>query len=76
LVGGSIPLAPAINLKKNKVLNFFNEVFDEAKKLVFPSKKETYITTVTILITIVVFSLTIVFADFVISKIIGLIFGL
>jgi preprotein translocase subunit SecE len=58
------------------VLNFFNEVFDEAKKLVFPSKKETYITTVTILITIVVFSLTIVFADFVISKIIGLIFGL
>jgi preprotein translocase subunit SecE len=58
------------------VIKFFNEVVEEAKKLVFPSKKETYITTVTILITIVIFSLTIVFADFVISKIIGLIFGL
>jgi preprotein translocase subunit SecE len=58
------------------VIKFFNEVVDEAKKLVFPTKKETYITTVTILVTIVVFSLTIVFADFVISKIIGLIFGL
>jgi preprotein translocase subunit SecE len=58
------------------VIKFFNEVVEEAKKLVFPSKKETYITTITILVTIVVFSLTIVFADFVISKIIGLIFGL
>ena len=58
------------------MIKFFNEVVEEAKKLVFPSKKETYITTVTILITIVIFSLTIVFADFVISKIIGLIFGL
>ncbi|MFM7620469.1 MAG: preprotein translocase subunit SecE [Alphaproteobacteria bacterium] len=58
------------------VVKFFNEVVEEAKKLVFPSKKETYTTTVTILITIVVFSLTIVFADFLIAKIIGLIFGL
>jgi preprotein translocase subunit SecE len=58
------------------VIKFFNEVVEETKKLVFPTKKETYITTVTILVTIVVFSLAIVFADFVISKIIGLIFGL
>ena len=76
MVGGSIPLAPATNLIFFAVIKFFNEVVDEAKKLVFPTKKETYITTVTILVTIVVFSLTIVFADFVISKIIGLIFGL
>lgn len=58
------------------ITKFFNETVEEAKKLVFPSKKETYITTVTILITIVIFSLMIVFADFVIAKLIGLIFGL
>jgi preprotein translocase subunit SecE len=76
LVGGSIPLAPATNFNFFIVIKFFNEVVEETKKLVFPTKKETYITTVTILVTIVVFSLAIVFADFVISKIIGLIFGL
>lgn len=58
------------------IVKFFNETVEEAKKLVFPSKKETYITTLTILITIVVFSLLIVFADFIIAKVIGLIFGL
>jgi preprotein translocase SecE subunit len=49
---------------------------EEVKKLHFPSKKETYVTTITILVTITLVSLAILFADFVISKIIGLIFGL
>ncbi|MDX2082515.1 MAG: preprotein translocase subunit SecE [Rickettsiales bacterium] len=59
-----------------KALNFFRDVVEELKKLSFPSRKETYITTVTILITIGVVSVMILFADFVISKIIGIIFGL
>jgi preprotein translocase subunit SecE len=58
------------------MLNFFRGVIEELKKLHFPSKKETYITTVTILVTIAVVSLAILFADFLISKIIGIIFGL
>jgi preprotein translocase SecE subunit len=59
-----------------KALNFFKDVVEELKKLHVPSKKETYITTITILVTIVAVSVMILFADFVISKIIGIIFGL
>jgi preprotein translocase SecE subunit len=55
---------------------FVKDVIEELKKLHFPSKKETYITTVTILVTVIVVSLAILLSDFVISKIIGIIFGL
>ncbi len=58
------------------MLKFFNEVVEEAKKLEFPKKKEVYITTVIIMISVIISSLFILFADFVISKIITLIFGL
>lgn len=58
------------------IANYFKDTVAELKKLQFPSKKETYITTATIMATIAVFSLVVLFADFVISKIIGLIFGL
>jgi len=58
------------------MIEFFKGSIEELKKLHTPSKKETYVTTITILATIVVFSLAILFADFLISKIIGLIFGL
>jgi preprotein translocase SecE subunit len=58
------------------MLAFFREVIEELKKLQLPSKKETYITTITILVTIIVVSLAILFADFIIAKIIAIIFGL
>lgn len=58
------------------MIAFFKDAFEEFKKLHFPSKKETYITTITIFVTIVAVSLVIMFADFLISKFIGLIFGL
>ncbi len=58
------------------MIALFKDSVEELKKLHTPSKKETYVTTITILVTIVVFSLAILFADFLISKIIGLIFGL
>jgi preprotein translocase SecE subunit len=58
------------------MITFFRDVADELKKLYIPSKRETYITTITILVTITVVSLAILLADFVISKIIGIIFGL
>ena len=59
-----------------KVLSFFKDVIEELKKLHIPSKKEVYITTATIVVTITVVSLIILLADFVISKVIGLVFGL
>jgi preprotein translocase SecE subunit len=59
-----------------QAINFFRDAVEEVKKLQIPSKKETYITTVTILVTITITSLAILFADFVISKVIGIIFGL
>jgi len=58
------------------MLKFFNEVAEEAKKLEFPKKKEVYITTLIIMIIVVISSLFILLADFVISKIISLFFGL
>ncbi len=61
---------------KMKAVSFVKDVIEELKKLYIPSKKETYVTTITILVTIIVVALAILFADFVIAKIIGLIFGL
>jgi len=58
------------------MLGFFKDSIEELKKLQVPSKKEVYVTTATILATIVVVSLLILFADFIIAKVIGLIFGL
>ncbi len=58
------------------MIAFFKDVLEEVKKLSVPSKKETYITTLTILVAIVLVSLAMLFADFLISKIIGIIFGL
>ncbi|MSP33478.1 MAG: preprotein translocase subunit SecE [Rickettsiales bacterium] len=58
------------------LLNYFRDTADELKKLHTPSKKETHVTTITIIITIIVFSSAVLLADFIIAKIMGLIFGL
>ncbi len=58
------------------MLTYLKDTIAELKKLNIPSKKEVYITTLTIVVVITVFSLVVMFADFVIAKIIGLIFGL
>jgi preprotein translocase SecE subunit len=55
---------------------FLKEVLRESKKLETPTKKETYVTTITVVIAIIITSLAITFTDFIISKIIALIFGL
>ncbi len=58
------------------MLNFLRSVFDELKKLQTPTKRETYVTVVTILISIIIAALVITFADFIISKIVKILFGL
>jgi preprotein translocase SecE subunit len=58
------------------MLDFFRSVFDEMKRLQTPTRKETYVTVVTILISITIAALVIMFADFIISKIVKILFGL
>ncbi|MFT5703348.1 MAG: preprotein translocase SecE subunit [Rickettsiales bacterium] len=58
------------------MLLFFKDVIAELKKLQTPSKKEMYITTITILVAITISALLIMTADFLISKIIKILFGL
>jgi len=58
------------------MLNFFSEVIEESKKLEIPTKKDVMITSITIIIVVIISSLFIISADFIISKIIALIFGI
>ncbi len=58
------------------MISFLKDTVDELKKLHIPSKKETYVTTVTILITIAIVSLVVFLSDFIISELIGFILGL
>ena len=60
-----------MNLRK-----FVNEIIRESKNLKTPKWKETYIAAIIVSITVFVFSLAIMFMDFVISKLIISIFGL
>jgi len=58
------------------MLKFFSEVIEESKKLEIPTKKDVMITSITIIIVVIISSLFIISADFIISKIIALIFGI
>lgn len=58
------------------MIAFLKDVVAEAKKLQIPSKKEVYITTVTILVAVAISALVIMLADFLISKIVKILFGL
>lgn len=57
-------------------VNFFKGVIEELKKLQIPSKKEVYVTTLIMMVVVSAVSLVILAADFVISKLITLVFGL
>ncbi len=58
------------------MLLFLKDVVSELKKLTIPSKKEVYITTVIVLVVVAVSSVAIIIADFLISQIIKILFGL
>lgn len=58
------------------MLTFLKDVIAELKKLHIPSKKETYITTITVLVAVIISALVIMLADFIISQIIKILFGL
>jgi len=63
-------------MSKTNPAEFLQEVRDEAKKVTWPSRKETMITTGMVLLMVVVASLFFLLADQVISLILRTILGL
>ena len=56
--------------------NFFKEVKQEGKKIVWPTRKETLITTAMVFVMVIIFSLFFLLVDNIISWFIRLILGL
>ena len=59
-----------------KYLDFIKEVRQEGKKIVWPTKKETLITTVMVLIMVVIFSIFFLLVDNIIAWFIKTLMGL
>ena len=59
----------------NKVAQFIKEVKQEALKVTWPTKKEVKLTTITVLIMVIVFSVVLAFCDVVFAKLIKMILG-
>ncbi len=63
-------------MRNLKPLKFFNEVKQEGRKLVWPTRKETLITTAMVFVMVIIFSIFFLIVDNVISWVIRLILGL
>ena len=63
-------------MSKTNPAEFLQEVRDEAKKVTWPSRKETMITTGMVLLMVVVASIFFLFVDQIISFVLRLILGL
>ena len=63
-------------MNKFKPVKFFKEVKQEGNKIVWPSRKETLITTAMVFVMVVIFSIFFLLVDNIISWIIRLILGL
>ena len=60
----------------NKIISYIREVKEEAMRMTFPAKKDVYATSLNIVMIVLFSVLVIAFADFVVSRIIRIIFGL
>lgn len=58
------------------VKRYVKEVFDEGRKINFPTKRDVYVTSMYIAVVIFFSSIFIALADFAISHVIKLIFGI
>ena len=63
-------------MKNLKPLKFFNEVKQEGKKIVWPTRKETLITTAMVFVMVIIFSIFFLLVDNLISWIIKFLLGL
>ena len=63
-------------MRKLKPLKFLNEVKQEGKKIVWPTRKETLITTAMVFVMVVIFSIFFLLVDNIISWFIKFLLGL
>ena len=63
-------------MKNFRPAKFFKEVKQEGNKIVWPSRKETLITTAMVFVMVIIFSIFFLMVDNIISWIIRLILGL
>ena len=63
-------------MNKFKPVKFFKEVKQEGNKIVWPSRKETLITTAMVFVMVIIFSIFFLMVDNIISWLIRLILGL
>jgi preprotein translocase subunit SecE len=63
-------------MRKLKPLKFLNEVKQEGKKIVWPTRKETLITTAMVFVMVVIFSIFFLLVDNIISWFIKFVLGL
>ncbi len=59
-----------------KYLNFFKEVKQEGKKIVWPTRKETLITTAMVLLMVLIFSIFFLLVDNIIAWLVKSLMGL
>jgi preprotein translocase subunit SecE len=59
---------------KDKIINFFLDIYKEMKKVTWPKKKELIDSTKIVLITMVIFAVIVYVIDQGISKLLGLLF--
>ena len=64
------------NMRNLKPLKFLNEVKQEGKKIVWPTRKETLITTAMVFVMVIIFSIFFLIVDNIISWGIKLLLGL
>ncbi|HSQ97670.1 MAG TPA: preprotein translocase subunit SecE [Rickettsiales bacterium] len=57
-------------------VKYFKEVIEECRKIVFPKWKDVYVTAIYISVVVFIMTLAIIFADFIISHVVKLMFGL
>jgi len=58
------------------IKKYIKEVIEEGKKIIFPSRKDVYTTSLYITVVVVMAAACIALADFTISQVIKLIFGM
>ena len=63
-------------MRNLKPLKFLNEVKQEGKKIVWPTRKETLITTAMVFVMVIIFSIFFLLVDNIISWVIKLLLGL
>ena len=60
----------------NKVVNYYNDVIKEMKKVSMPSKEELRGTTVVVIVATIIFTTFIWFSDVIFSKLINVIYSI